>query len=78
MDFEGFGHRVRSADDHVIPTGHQMTFKDSLHTVSTSVVARLIFPKWAMIFTARLRKIRLAFDELEVWLSSLILGNFIE
>ena len=78
MNFEGFGHRIRSADDHVIPAGHQMTFRDSLHTVSTDVGARLIFPKWAMIFTARLRKVRLAFDELEVCPSSLILGNFIE
>ena len=78
MNFEGFGRRIRSADDHVIPAGHQMTFKDSLHTVSTGASIRLIFPKWAMIFTTRLRKIRLAFNELEVYPSSLILGNFIE
>jgi len=68
----GFGHRVRSADDHVIPAGHQMTFKDSLHIVSTSVITRLIFPKWAMIFTEKLRRIRLAFDELELYMVEMI------
>lgn len=51
-----------------------MTFKDSLHIVSTDIFARLIFPKWAMVFTAKLRKIRLAFDELEVSTSPLALS----
>ena len=77
MNFEGFGHRIRFVDDHVVPAGHQMTFKDSLHTVSTGVIVPLILPKWGMIFTARSRKIRLAFHELEVGLSALILGSVI-
>lgn len=43
-----------------------MTFKEALHLVSTDVVLRLIFPNWAMGLTKKLRKVRLAFEELNV------------
>jgi hypothetical protein len=43
-----------------------MTFKDALHVVSVDVVWKLLIPSWAMGLTARLRRVHLAFDELEV------------
>lgn len=57
---------MQFADDETIPSGHRMAFKESLHIVSLNVFQRLVFPNWAMIFTSKLRKTRIAFDELEV------------
>ena len=66
----GFGRRISWKDDlDITPlAGHQMTFKESLHVVSRGVYTKLIVPSWAMGFTASLRKVRLAFEELEVGL----------
>lgn len=49
-----------------IPPGHQMTFKDALHTVASDVFLKVIVPSWGMGLTKRLRTVRLAFEELEV------------
>ena len=65
---------MQFADDETIPSGHRMTFKESLRIVSLSVFQRLVIPKWAMTFTSKLRKIRIAFDELEVSLR-IVLGT---
>jgi hypothetical protein len=61
-----FGRRVSWRDDQVVPIGHQMTFKEALHIVSTDVVFKLLLPEWAMGLTQRLRNVRAAFEELEV------------
>jgi hypothetical protein len=63
---EGFGRKISWQEDTMIPVGHQMTFKDALHIVSTDIFLKLIIPAWAFGLTRRLREIRLAFDELEV------------
>ena len=73
----GFGRPMQFTDDEAIPSGHRMTFKESLHVVSLNVFQRLIFPKWAMIFTSKLRKIRIAFDELEVSLRIVLRNRLI-
>lgn len=62
----GFGRKISWRDDQVIPIGHRMTFKEALHIVSTDMILRLTVPKWAMGLTARLRNVRVAFEELEV------------
>lgn len=43
-----------------------MTFKDVIHTVSSNVFFKLLIPNWGMRLTKKLRRIQLAFDELEV------------
>jgi hypothetical protein len=43
-----------------------MSFKESLHLVTTNVYTKMLVPSWPMGFTGPLRKISLAFDELEV------------
>jgi hypothetical protein len=43
-----------------------MTFKEALHEVSTGIFIKLAVPKWAMGLNEYFRKIRLAFDELDV------------
>ena len=63
---EGFGRKVSWEDDAIIPSGHQMAFKEALHIVSTGIVTKMIVPNWALGFTQQLREIRLAFEELQV------------
>jgi hypothetical protein len=49
-----------------VPTGHQLTFKEALHIVSTDVFLKLIVPDWFPALTKRVKDIRLAFEELDV------------
>ena len=62
----GFGCQVTWTSDLVVPPGHQMTFKDALHILSTNVILKIILPGWAKNLTERTRKIDLAFTEMEV------------
>ncbi|KIM82712.1 hypothetical protein PILCRDRAFT_7625 [Piloderma croceum F 1598] len=68
----GFGRKISWRDDQAIPIGHRMTFKEALHIVSTDMILRLIVPEWAMGLTTRLRNVRVAFEELEKYMSDLI------
>ena len=52
--------------DLVVPAGHQMTFKDALHILSSNLISKLILPSWAKYFSKHARKIDLAFGELKV------------
>jgi hypothetical protein len=62
----GFGRQVTWTSDLVVPPGHQMTFKDALHILSTNVVLKIMVPDWAKNLTERTRKVNLAFAELRV------------
>jgi hypothetical protein len=62
----GFGRQVTWTSDLAVPPGHQMTFKDSLHVLSTNVLLEIILPNWAKNLTERTRKVHLAFTEMEV------------
>lgn len=62
----GFGRSISWEDDATMPSGHQMTFKDALHVVSSDIFLKLIVPNWALGLTERTRKVRLAFNELQV------------
>ncbi|OJA09558.1 hypothetical protein AZE42_01134 [Rhizopogon vesiculosus] len=68
----GFGRHISWKDDAVIPPGHQLTFKDALLTTSHDVFIKLLVPSWAMGFTKRFRRARLAFDELQRYLTEMI------
>ena len=65
-----FGHKISWIDDTHIPPEHSLSFKDALNQVSAGVTWRLILPNWAMAFTPRLRRIMVAFNELEVCAAS--------
>ncbi|OJA08389.1 hypothetical protein AZE42_00969 [Rhizopogon vesiculosus] len=69
---KGFGHHIPWKDDAVIPHGHQLTFKDALLTTSHDVFIKFLVPRWAMGFTKRFRRARLAFDELQRYLTEMI------
>jgi hypothetical protein len=67
----GFGRRVTWTSDLDVPPGHQMTFKDALHILSTNLFLKIVLPDWAMNLTKHSRKVRQAFIELKVCLSAL-------
>ncbi|KAF8638029.1 hypothetical protein AX16_010661 [Volvariella volvacea WC 439] len=62
----GFGRRISWKDEETTPPGHQLTFKNALHIVTTDIFLKLIFPDWVMGLTGRLRQARQAFQELEM------------
>ncbi|KAG6903010.1 hypothetical protein C0995_007443 [Termitomyces sp. Mi166 len=68
----GFGRTISWKDDDVIPPGYHLTFKDALHTVTTDIFLKLIVPGPALGLTQRLRDLRLAFDELERYMTEMI------
>jgi cytochrome P450 len=68
----GFGRRMSWVDDEGVPPNHQMTFKDAIQEVSTNLPTKLMVPDWAMGFTKRTRKVRLAFEELDGYLLEMI------
>lgn len=43
-----------------------MSFKDALHTVSAGIFIKVVLPSFVMRLSASLRKIDLAFHELQV------------
>lgn len=68
----GFGQHMSWKDTEVCPEGHKLSFKQALHHVATDVFIKLAVPGWAMGLTDRTRQTRLAFDELETYISEMI------
>ena len=62
----GFGRRMTWTSDLVIPPGHQMTFKDALHILSTNLIQKIMTPDWAKNLMRYSRNVELAFGELKV------------
>jgi hypothetical protein len=62
----GFGRRVTWTSDLVVPAGHQMTFKDALHILSTNLIVKLSLPGWTKNLTKHSRKVHQSFVELKV------------
>ena len=72
----GFGRKISWTDDMKLPPGHQLTFKDALHTMSTDIFLKLIVPGWAMGLTKHLRHVRQAFIEMDVSYTIWLLKRF--
>ncbi|KAI0030495.1 cytochrome P450 [Vararia minispora EC-137] len=68
----GFGHRISWAEEKNVPAGHTMTFKESIHIVSTRVFHKLITPRWMLGWTASLRRLRDAFDNFDKYMFEMI------
>jgi hypothetical protein len=62
---------VTWTSDLVVPAGHQMTFKDALHILSTNLIVKLSLPGWAKNLTKHSRKVHQAFLELKVCFTKL-------
>ena len=72
MGFAGFGRKVSWEEDEVIQPGHDMSFKEALHTVSTYLQLKLIAPSWAYRFSKLLRHVQKSNEELHVSLIVLV------
>ncbi|KAI0252522.1 cytochrome P450 [Lactifluus subvellereus] len=68
----GFGRRVTWTSDLTIPPGHQMTFKDALHILSTNLILKIALPDWAKGATKKIRRVHLAFDELGQYMLEMV------
>ncbi|OAX33187.1 cytochrome P450 [Rhizopogon vinicolor AM-OR11-026] len=51
----GFGRPISWKEDSVIPSGHQMTFRDALHATLQGIILKVLLPTWAMGFTKGFR-----------------------
>ncbi|KAI0052106.1 cytochrome P450 [Auriscalpium vulgare] len=68
----GFGRRVSWQDDVAIPEGHQLTFKEALHEVSTHIALKAFLPDWAFGLKKSWKKAGLAFDELNTYMLEMV------
>ncbi|KAF8811211.1 cytochrome P450 [Phlegmacium glaucopus] len=69
----GFGRSVSwKEEDTIIPPGHTMSYKEALHVVTTDFIIKLLAPSWALGLTARLQKVKLAFEELHTYVAEMI------
>ncbi|KAH9953726.1 614/534 cytochrome P450 [Lactifluus volemus] len=59
---------VSWTSDLVVPPGHQMTFKDAIHILSSNLIMKILLPDWAQGATAHTRKVHLAFTELKQYM----------
>lgn len=66
VQYSGFGRGISWKADEITPPGYTMTFKESLHTVTTNVFIKLAVPRWAMGLTETFRQTDRAYDELRV------------
>ncbi|KAH9003517.1 cytochrome P450 [Lactarius hatsudake] len=68
----GFGRRVTWTSNLIVPPGHQMTFKDALHILSSNLGLHFILPNWAMNLTEHTRRVNLAFNELKQYMIEMV------
>jgi len=68
----GFGRRMTWTSDLVVPPGHQMTFKDALHILSTNLIQKIIMPDWATHLTKHSKNVELAFCELKQYMLEMV------
>ncbi|EDR04917.1 uncharacterized protein LACBIDRAFT_303797 [Laccaria bicolor S238N-H82] len=69
----GFGKRLEWNDDLTpIPQGHKMSFKESIEIVCSKFGHRATFADWWLNLTEDGCRIKLAFDELEVYMFEMI------
>ncbi|KAF8474413.1 614/534 cytochrome P450 [Russula ochroleuca] len=58
--------------DLVVPPGHQMTFKDALHILSTNLILKIALPDWAKYCSKHARKIDLTSTELKQYMLEMV------
>ncbi|KAL0575905.1 hypothetical protein V5O48_006078 [Marasmius crinis-equi] len=68
----GFGRSISWQEDLNIPSGHEISFKEALNGVSRDVFIKLASPEWLLGTTERLRRVKLAFEELDKYMFDMI------
>ncbi|TRM69322.1 cytochrome P450 [Schizophyllum amplum] len=67
-----FGRTISWLDEETVAPGHKMSFKDAMVCVSTDVTIYMISPNWMPGFTEKIRRVRMAFDELEIYMTEMV------
>ncbi|KAH6907559.1 cytochrome P450 [Coprinopsis sp. MPI-PUGE-AT-0042] len=67
-----FGKKISWRDDDSKPAGHELTFKQALHYTSSELITKAITPTWALGLTPRLRRARLAYKELGMYMKEML------
>ncbi|VDC06284.1 unnamed protein product [Peniophora sp. CBMAI 1063] len=68
----GFGRRMSFTEEHSVPDGFSMNFKDALYVVSEGVAIKMAIPKRMLCMTQQFRKVDRAFDELQRHMSHMV------
>ncbi|KAJ8081218.1 hypothetical protein PM082_018061 [Marasmius tenuissimus] len=68
----GFGRRMGWSAEHTVPQGHELSFEETFQIASKDVYLKLLLPDWVPNLTERIRKTRIGFDELRVYLQDVI------
>jgi hypothetical protein len=55
-----------TSQDAAVPSGHELTFNETLKIVSEDIFIQIVIPLWVPGFTKRMRKVRTAFLEIRV------------
>ena len=61
-----FGRSISWIENEAVPPGHKMSFKEAMVCASTNVPLYFSTPDWVPGISEKLRRVRVAFDELEV------------
>ncbi|KAG7088550.1 hypothetical protein E1B28_012532 [Marasmius oreades] len=67
-----FGKRMSWCDNHSVPEGHELSFEETFQVVSRNVFLKVVLPDWLPNLTKRIRKVRLAFDELKLYMQEVM------
>ncbi|KAH6904172.1 cytochrome P450 [Coprinopsis sp. MPI-PUGE-AT-0042] len=67
-----FGNRVSWKEEGSKPKGHQLTFRNALHSMSDNMFTKVAVPDWALGLTKQLRHTRLAWKELGMYMNEML------
>jgi len=68
----GFGQKMSWQKDTTIPKGHRISMKDALQVVSANIFVKVLLPDWSLNLTKGLQSIKIAYDELQMYMSEMI------
>ncbi|ESK89553.1 cytochrome p450 [Moniliophthora roreri MCA 2997] len=68
----GFGKRLGWEKEYLVPPGHQLSFEETFKIVSSDIFIKVLVPNWLPNVTERIRKVRLAFNELKMYMQDII------
>ncbi|KAL1729695.1 cytochrome P450 [Schizophyllum commune] len=67
-----FGRSISWTENEAVPPGHKMSFKEAMVCASTNVPLYFSTPDWVPGISEKLRRVRIAFDELEKYMSEMV------
>ncbi|KAI5836312.1 cytochrome P450 [Schizophyllum commune Tattone D] len=68
-----FGRSISWIENEAVPPGHKVSFKEAMVCASTNVPLYFSTPDWVPGISEKLRRVRVAFDELEKYMSEMVI-----